>query len=81
MQGTRLRALKLTSWVLWGLALLGLGEDLGRLAFGAAGGLPHLVEAMGFIACGNALVHVRALLEQRPNALAESRDAPANAQR
>ncbi len=57
-----LRALQMSSWLLSGVALLALADDLAGWWFAGARGFPHLPASLGLLVCGNAIEHVRALL-------------------
>jgi hypothetical protein len=63
MVTNRLRALRLTAWVLWGLGLLMLSEDIAGWWFDGEH-FPRLLNAVAALACGNAIEHARALLGQ-----------------
>jgi hypothetical protein len=74
MVTNRLRALRLTAWVLWGLGLLMLSEDVARWWF-AGEHFPRLLSAVAALACGNAIEHAHALLAQQQSQLDGLREA------
>jgi hypothetical protein len=75
MRLTGLPALRANAWVLWGIGALLLFEDLADWWL-AGGQLPHLLEALGFLACGNAVEHARQLLARHGAPLTGDSPAP-----
>jgi hypothetical protein len=73
MVTNRLRALGLSAWLLWGLGLLMLIEDIAGWWL-SGDHFPRLLSAVAALACGNAVEHARALLDQQQSQLEGLRD-------
>jgi len=68
MVTNRLKALGLSAWLLWGLGLLMLIEDIAGWWL-AGDHFPRLLSAVAALACGNAVEHARVLLDQQQHQL------------
>jgi hypothetical protein len=75
MVTNRLRALGLSAWLLWGLGLLMLIEDIAGWWLDDEH-FPRLLSAVAALACGNAIEHARALLGQHQSQLDSQRETP-----
>ena len=68
-----LNALRVSAWLLWAVALVGMAEDLAGWWLGSERGFPRLLVSLGLVVGGSAALHARRLLAAHASELAALR--------